>query len=108
MTRKKLADGLESVIDTHTVSVKVALMAAAELRKTCATCRHFNDGKGQRVGTNWRVYAGCEAGMPGVFMSDAERLSGVVGPVKLLVPRDGTGYCWQHVPHETIEDQPKG
>lgn len=74
---------------------ELLVVAANRLRETCATCRHWNDGKGQQAGPSWRNGVGCEAGIKGRFMSTTERLSGVIGPVKIYPPEDGSGYCWQ-------------
>lgn len=66
----------------------------------CRDCAYWHDGKGQQVGASWQNGAGCHSGHKGRFMSTAERLSGVIGPVKLYPPEDGSGYCWRFEPKE--------
>jgi hypothetical protein len=77
MTRAEMAtvvDALKLLLPGGTSPQCDAI--AAELRKSCATCRHFKNG--YTASTGW-----CQA----------ERKGGVEMYSGIPVPADGTGYC---------------
>ena len=82
--RDAIARTCEALADADTGETKVMLLnAAAELRKSCATCQHFDAGS--HTHPIHGPYATCN-GLP------------AMNPP--WVPADGSGFCHAHEPKE--------
>ena len=81
MTREEMA----VIVERFTCDAN-SMAIAAELRKTCATCRHWNDG------TEDKMAADC------VLVGEGE-------PNITDMPADGSGFCHRWEPQPTGQAQ---